>query len=150
MAKFGKKYRKLQLEEWKPYYIDYKILKHKIKLIKQKIVSNLRDGSLNIGAKRSIMPSVNIIPINRTTSLLLDDLTILYTRKYRPDLKEFIELLDKELNKCYLFYIKIEKELYYKVNSHLYTQTNYINYNLFEIYNEMFQLNKTVYLIKMF
>ena len=148
MAKFGKKYRKLQIEEWKPYYIDYKILKHQIKLIKQKINSNPRDGTLNIGANRSIMPSINIIPINRTTSLLLDDLTILYTRKYGPDLKEFIELLDEELNKCYLFYVKIEKELYYKVNSHLYTQTNYINYNLFEIYNEMCQLNKTVYLIK--
>ena len=148
MAKFGKKYRKLQIEEWKPYYIDYKILKHQIKLIKQKIDSNPRDGTLNIGANRSIMPSINIIPINRTTSLLLDDLTILYTRKYGPDLKEFIELLDEELNKCYLFYVKIEKELYYKVNSHLYTQTNYINYNLFEIYNEMCQLNKTVYLIK--
>ena len=147
MAKFGKKYRKLQIEEWKSYYINYKTLKHKIKLIKQKIDSNSRDGTFNLG-NRSIMPSLNIIPINRTTSLLLDDLSILYTRKYGPDLKEFIDLLDEELNKCYLFYIKIEKEIYYKVNSHLYTQTNYINYNLFEIYNEMCKLNKTVYLIK--
>ena len=147
MAKFGKKYRKLQIEEWKSYYINYKTLKHKIKLIKQKIDSNSRNGTLNLG-NRSIMPSLNIIPINRTTSLLLDDLSILYTRKYGPDLKEFIDLLDEELNKCYLFYIKIEKEIYYKVNSHLYTQTNYINYNLFEIYNEMCKLNKTVYLIK--
>ena len=148
MAKFGKKYRKLQIEEWKSYYINYKILKHKIKIIKQKIDSNQRDGTLNIGNNRSIMPSLNIIPINRTTSLLLDDLSILYTRPYGPDLKEFINLLNDELNKCYLFYIKIEKELYYKVNSHLYTQTNYINYNLFEIYHEMCKLNKTVYLIK--
>ena len=148
MAKFGKKYRKLQIEEWRPHYIDYKILKHKIKLIKQKIDSSPREGTLYIGNNRSIMPSLNIMPINRATSLLLDDLSILYTRKYGQDLREFIELLGNELNKCYFFYIKIEKELYRKVNSHLYTQTNYINYNLFEIYHEMCALNKTVYLIK--
>ena len=94
------------------------------------------------------MPSINIMPINRTTSLLLDDLSILYSRKFGQDLREFIELLGNELNKCYLYYIKIEKELYRKVNSHLYTQTNYNNYNLFEIYHEMCGLNKTVYLIK--
>ena len=149
MAKFGKKYRNLQIEEWKAHYINYKTLKHKIKLIKNKIESKPRDGTINIGENTSAMPSLNVMPIiNRTTSLLLDDLSILYFRKYGQDLKEFIELLDSELNKCYLFYIKIEKELYKKVNSHLYNQTNYINSNLFEIYKEMYKLNKTVFFIK--
>ena len=143
------KYRNLQIEEWKEYYINYKFLKHKIKLIKQKILSRPRDGTLNIAKNTSTMPSLNVMPIaNRTTSLLLDDLSILYLRKYGKDLKEFIQLLDNELNKCYLFYMKIEKELYKKVNSHLYTQTNYINYDLFEIYKEMCKINKTVFLIK--
>lgn len=45
-------------------------------------------------------------------------------------------------------FILTEKELYKKVNAHLYTQTNYINYNLFEIYTEMNKLNVTVYFIK--
>ena len=149
MAKFGKKYRNLQIEEWKAYYINYKSLKHKIKLIKQKILSRPRDGTLNIAKNTSTMPSLNVMPIaNRTTSLMLDDLSILYLRKYGKDLKEFVQLLDNELNKCYLFYMKIEKELYKKVNSHLYTQTNYINYDLFEIYKEMCKINKTVFLIK--
>ena len=148
MAKFGKKYRNSQLEVWKLHYIDYKILKQKIKSIKQKILSNPKEENLDLTNQR-IMTSLNVIPIvNRTTSLLLDDLSILYLRKYGKDLKEFIELLDNELNKCYLFYIRIEKEIYKKVNGHLYTQTNYINYNSFEIYNEMIKLNKTVFLIK--
>ena len=148
MAKFGKKYRNSQLEVWKLHYIDYKILKQKIKSIKQKILSNPKEENLDLTNQR-IMTSLNVIPIvNRTTSLLLDDLSILYLRKYGKDLKEFIELLDNELNKCYLFYMRIEKEIYKKVNGHLYTQTNYINYNSFEIYNEMIKLNKTVFLIK--
>ena len=149
MVKFGKKYRNLQIEEWKSHYINYKLLKQKIKAIKQKIVSRQRDGSLNLASHSSIMQSMNVIPIiNRRTSLLLDDLSVLYQRKYGQDLKEFIELLDSELNKCYLFYMRMEKELYKKVNSHLYTQTNYLNYNSFEIYKEMNKLNKTVFLIK--
>ena len=149
MAKFGKKYRNLQIEEWKPYYINYKLLKQKIKSINNKILSESRDGTLNIGNKTSIIPSLGVMPIaNRATSLLLDDLSILYLRKYGQDLKEFIELLDDELNKCYLFYLRIEKEIYKKVNMHLYTQTHYINYNLFEIYIEICKLKKTVFLIK--
>ena len=148
MAKFGKKYRNSQIEEWKLHYINYKILKQKIKSIKKKVLSHPKEEILDLVNQRN-MTSLDVIPIvNRTTSLLLDDITILYLRKYGQDLKEFIELLNDELNKCYLFYIRIEKELYRKVNRHLYTQTNYINYNSFEIYNEMIKLNKTVFLIK--
>ena len=149
MAKFGKKYRNGQIEEWKSHYINYKILKHKIKMIKLKILSKPRDNTLNLGIKMSYMSSLNVIPItNRRTSLLLDDLSILFLSKYGQDLKEFVELLNNELNKFYLFYMKIEKELYKRVNSHLYTQTNYINYNLLNIYKEICKINKTVYLIK--
>ena len=148
MAKFGKKYRNNQIEEWKEHYINYKLLKHKIKIIKQKILSEPRDNTLNLASKNRYMNSLSVIPITkRRTSLLLDDISILYLRKYGQDLKEFIELLDNELNKCYLFYIQIENELYKNVNSHLYTQTNYINYNIFDIYQEICKLNKTVYFI---
>ena len=148
MAKFGKKYRNNQIEEWKEHYINYKLLKHKIKIIKQKILSEPRDNTLNLASKNRYMNSLSVIPITkRRTSLLLDDISILYLRKYGQDLKEFIELLDNELNKCYFFYIQIEKELYKNVNSHLYTQTNYINYNIFDIYQEICKLNKTVYFI---
>jgi SPX domain protein involved in polyphosphate accumulation len=149
MAKFGKKYKTSQIEEWKSHYINYKAMKQKIKSIKKKIESRQRDNTLNLAEENSLIPSLNVIPILKgRASLQLDDLSLLYRRKYGQDLKEFIELLDSELNKCYLFYIKLEKELFKKVNTHLYTQTNYPNYNTYEIYMEMKKLNKTVFLIK--
>ena len=149
MVKFGKKYRHSHIEEWRNYYINYKILKQKIKAINEKINIRKRSGTLNVNNKISI-PKISLMPIRNktTTSLLLDDLTILYEGQFGQELKEFIDLLDNELNKCYLFFISTEKELFKKVNAHLYTQTHYINYNLFEIYSEMNKLNVTVYFIK--
>ena len=148
MAKFGKKYRNCQIEEWRNHYINYKILKQKIKAIKEKINIRKRSGTL-INNKLNVQ-KISLMPIRNitTASLLLDDLSILYQGQFGPDLKEFIDLLDNELNKCYSFFILTEKELFKKVNAHLYTQTNYINYNLYEIYTEMNKLNVTVYFIK--
>jgi len=148
MVKFGKKYRNCQIEEWRNHYINYKILKQKIKAIKEKINIRKRSGTL-INNKLNVQ-KISLMPIRNitTASLLLDDLSILYQGQFGPDLKEFIDLLDSELNKCYSFFILTEKELFKKVNAHLYTQTNYINYNLFEIYTEMNKLNVTVYFIK--
>ena len=149
MAKFGKKYRTSQIKEWKSHYINYKAMKQKIKSIRKKIESKERDNTLNLAEQNSLIPSLNVIPIIKgRASLQLDDLSLLYGRKYGQDLKEFIDLLDSELDKCYLFYIKLENELFKKVNTHLYTQTNYPNYNAYEIYIEMKKLNKTVFLIK--
>ena len=149
MVKFGKKYRNSQIEEWRNHYINYKILKQKIKAINEKINIRKRSGTLLVNNKLSIQ-KISLMPIRNitTTSLLLDDLSILYQGQFGQDLKEFIDLLDNELNKCYLFFISTEKELFKKVNTHLYTQTNYINYNLFEIYTEMNKLNVTVFFIK--
>ena len=149
MAKFGKKYRHSQIEEWKNHYINYKVLKQKIKAINEKINIRKRSGTVNVNNKLSIQ-KISLMPIRNitATSLLLDDLSILYQGQFGQELKEFIDLLDSELNKCYLFFILTEKELYKKVNAHLITQTNYINYNLFDIYAEMNKLNVTVYFIK--
>ena len=149
MAKFGKKYRNFQINEWSSNYIDYKRLKQKIKSIKAKIDEDIRNGTLISDINISIMPSLEVIPIEkRKENLNLNDFSILYTRKYGKELEQFIEILNEELNKYYSFYKILENELYQKVNNHLYTQTNYLNYNLFDIYNEMHKLNKTVFLIK--
>ena len=149
MAKFGKKYRSLQINEWRSHYLDYKRLKQKIKSIKQKIDKDIINGTFFFDLEENGMPSLNVIPIeSRRATLNVNDLTILYTRKYGKDLQEFVEILDEELNKYYSFYILLEQELYQKVNNHLYTQTNYQNYSLLDIYNEMNKLHKTAFLIK--
>ena len=149
MAKFGKKYRFLQIQEWSSHYFDYKRLKQKIKSIKQKINKDITKGSFISDIDKSMMPSLDVIPIeSRRATLNVNDLSILYTRKYGKELEEFVEILDDEIDKYYSFYLLLERELYQKVNNHLYTQTNYQNYNLFDIFNEMNKLNKTAFLIK--
>lgn len=104
MAKFGKKYRNSQIEEWRNYYINYKILKQKIKAINEKINERKRKGTININNKLSLQ-KISLMPIRNitSTSLLLDDLSILYQGQFGQELKEFIDLLDTELNKCYSF-----------------------------------------------
>ena len=47
MGKYGKIFRKLQLEEWKDEYINYKLLKQKIKSIKGKIFFELDKIEIN-------------------------------------------------------------------------------------------------------
>ena len=149
MAKFGKKYRIVQIKEWSSNYINYKRLKQKIKAIKEKINEDIKNGTLISDINLTIISSLNVIPIEkRKATVNLNDLTILYTRKYGKELEQFVEILNEELNKFYSFYIILERELYLKVNNHLYTQTNYQNYNLFDVYNEMNKLNKTAFLIK--
>ena len=110
MAKFGKKYRHSQIEEWKNHYINYKALKQKIKAINEKINIRKRSGTVNVNNKLSIQ-KISLMPIRNitATSLLLDDLSILYQGQFGQELKEFIDLLDSELNKCYLFFILTKK-----------------------------------------
>ena len=105
MVKFGKEYRQLQLDEWKKYYLDYKGLKHKIKLMKNEL---LRDKSLkDIGMRPSLL----------TTPLLPDEIeenkesSNIFKDKKGEDLKEFITLLINEFKKSYSFFINIEKVL---------------------------------------
>ena len=149
MAKFGKNYRTLQIHEWSTYYLNYKRLKQKIKSIKAKIDKDINDGTYINDINISLMSSLKVIPIEqRISSSNLDDLNILYKRKYGKDLEEFVEILNEEIFKFCSFYLTLEKELYQKVNNHLYTQTNFLSYNLLDIYNEMNNLNKTAFLIK--
>ncbi len=42
MVKYGKEYRKLQLDEWKKYYLNYKLLKQKIKEMKKTLFKELK------------------------------------------------------------------------------------------------------------
>ena len=142
MVKFGKEYRQLQLDEWKKYYLDYKGLKHKIKLMKNEL---LRDKSLkDIGMRPSLL----------TTPLLPDEIeenkesSNIFKDKKGEDLKEFITLLINEFKKSYSFFINIEKVLIRKVNTHLYTQTSYSTFSLSELSKEMTSLSLTIYLTK--
>ena len=142
MVKFGKEYRSLQLDEWKKYYFDYKILKRKIKEMKGELIKDL--NITNYGK----MPSLLETPLLPDESNEKGKANDIYKAKNGQYLKEFIELLVKEFKKSYNFFKEIEKVLIKKINNHLYIQTSYSAYSLLELSKEMKSLSLTVYLAK--
>ena len=142
MVKFGKEYRQLQLEEWKKYYLDYKGLKHKIRLMKRVLVQEIKVKD------RTSRPSLQATPLLPEEIASNEEASGIYKDKKGEHLKEFIELLIKEFKKSYDFFTNIEKVLIKKVNAHLYTQTSYSAYTLAELTKEMKSLSLTIYLVK--
>jgi len=142
MVKFGKEYRALQLDEWKKYYLDYKILKRKIKEMKRVLIKDLKIAD---ELKRPSLLETPLLPDESNEKGKSNDI---YKAKNGQYLKEFIELLLKEFKKSYNFFIDIEKVLIKKINTHLYTQTSYSTYSPLELSKEMKSLTLTVYLAK--
>ena len=147
MVKYGKEYRKLQLDEWKKYYINYKTLKQKIKEMKQTLFNEIRD-SRGLGAEFLSVPLIPDDSPNIEKTKENESLTSLYKEEKGKHLKEFIELLMQEFKRSYSFFIGIEKVLIKKMNTHLYTQTSYSTYSLSELKKEMKSISLTVYLAK--
>ena len=87
MVKYGKIYRKIQTEEWKKYYIDYKLLKQKIKEIKNKLTNVIRT-SRNRKLSRASLLSTSLIPEEDIES----ENNSLYKEENGIYLKEFVEL----------------------------------------------------------
>ena len=141
MVKYGKTYRKIQTEEWKKYYLDYKLLKKKIKEIKENIGQSPKK---NLRESRSSLLLTPLVPDDDIENESFN----LYKEENGKYLKEFIDMLLKEFYKSYNFYVKIENVLVKKMNVHLCTQANYSNYNLEELSKEMKSLTLTVFLSK--
>ena len=142
MVKFGKQYRQLQLDEWKKYYLDYKGLKHKIRQMKRVLVKDIKTKDK---ANRPSLLTTPILPDEISND---EDGPNIFKDKKGEHLKEFIELLIKEFQKSYSFFIQIEKVLIKKVNTHLYTQTSYSTYTIEELTKEMKSLSLTIYMAK--
>ena len=139
MGKYGKIFRKLQLEEWKDEYINYKLLKQKIKSIKGKIFFELDKIEIN---------SSNLIPLIPDDNEEDQNLNSLYNDKFGDYLKEFIDLLNKEFRKAYVFFINMEKDLFKKINTHLHAKKSYNNYSLNDILSEIESIRHSAYLTK--
>ena len=147
MVKFGKLYKSIQTAEFKDNYIDYKKLKQKIKKIREIIPAdspsffqdNLVFGNLRYNLDLSITNDVYNPKSNKLT---------INESKYNEQLVEFKNLLDKEFQKFFKFFLKIKRNLHKKLNKHLYTQTNYSNYKEIELLDEINNLRQTMYLAK--
>ena len=142
MVKYGKQYRKLQLEEWKKYYLDYKGLKHKIRQMKRVLVQDIKTK------EKTTRPSLLSTPLLPEEIVENKEGSNIYSDKKGQHLKEFITLLLNEFKKSYNFFLNIEKVLIKKVNTHLYIQTSYSTYTLAELTKEIKSISLTIYLVK--
>ena len=145
MVKYGKQYREYQIEEWKPHYINYKALKQKIKQIKTKLPKEEEPSNTLFGV--SNLNPMPLIPDN-LDSTEDQNLAPLFESKYGKYLKDFIDLLNKEFHKFYIFFSSTEKQLYQEINTHLYAKDNYNKYSKKQIKNEMNSLGVSIYLAK--
>ena len=145
MVKYGKQYREYQIEEWKPHYINYKALKQKIKQIKAKLPKEEEPSNTLFGV--SNLNPMPLIPDN-LDSTEDQNLAPLFESKYGKYLKDFIDLLNKEFHKFYVFFSSTEKQLYQEINTHLYAKDNYNKFSKKQIKNEMNSLGVSIYLAK--
>ena len=145
MVKYGKQYREYQIEEWKSHYIDYKILKQKIKYLRTKLPKKeeLPDNFFEV----SEINEIPLIPDNNDT-LEDQNLAPLFELKYGEYLKEFIDLLNEQFHKFYVFFSNTEKQLYQEINTHLYAKENYKTYSKKKIKSELNSLGICIYLAK--
>ena len=100
MVKYGKKFRKIQLPEWKGKYFDYKKFKQFIK-------KNNPDNSFPIQE-------------NEKESDVLNSLD--------KKIQKFIQDLDQEIKKVYIFFIAKEKKK--DINKYLHQKDDYEEFNL--------------------
>jgi hypothetical protein len=115
MVKFGKKFRETKIKEWEDNYIDYKSLKHFIKVnndpSKLKLIQYYFQYIANI------------------KSLRREELV-----------RKFNELLEDEIKKIYKFFVKQERELYLQINTRLHVRKRYLNFSLDQIGKELDEL----------
>ena len=144
MVKFGKQYRELQIQEWTEHYIDYKALKQKIKYLRTKLPNNETwDTFIDIS-------NLNSMPLEPDNNNLDGDqyLAPLFSLKNGNYLKEFIDLLNEQFHKFYIFFSNTEKQLYKKINMHLYSKDNYNKLSKKKIKSEINSLGICIYLAK--
>ena len=143
MVKYGKQYREFQVQEWVKHYIDYKVLKQKIKYLKTKLPRReVPNPLINI----SNLSSMALEPGNNITEDQY--LSPLYKLENGNYLKEFIDLLNEQFHKFYVFFSNTEKQLYKQINMHLYAKENYKNLSRKKIKSEINSLGICIYLAK--
>ena len=145
MVKYGKQYREYQIEEWKPHYINYKALKQKIKQIREKLPNDQQPSNSLFGVS-----NLNPLPLepDKFDSTEDQNFALLYKSKYGKYLKEFIDLLNEQFHKFYVFFSNTEKQLYQEINTHLYARDNYEKFSRKQIKREINSLGVSIYLAR--
>ena len=105
MVKFGKEFRTYQIKQWKEYYINYKALKQEIKKIRANIEKSRTTNTTVISDIGH--PSIKPLELVPDDSIVVEtqDLHSLYKLRYGNELKNFIDLLEKEFRKSYIHFV---------------------------------------------
>ena len=146
MVKFGKEFRKFQVNQWKNQYINYKKLKQEIKRIRNVISESIKNEKTEIRITEFGHPNLQPQELDTPLNTSMIDLPTLYDGRYGIELKNFIDLLNKEFRKCYVHFVSQEKELYKAVNVHCSRRTMYKEYSIIGIHNEINLLTSTLVL----
>ena len=115
MTKYGKKFRKVQLSEWKGRYFDYKRFKQ---FIKRNNPDNLFPIQEEDKKEKEKEKDNNLYET-------LEDKT-----------KHFTEELDKEIKRVFVFFTNKEKKLYKDINKCLHQKEDYAEFELNEYYTQ--------------
>ena len=124
MVKYGKEFRKIQKKEWKEKYFNYKLFKQTIKSI-------LTGNQTLIIEDKDTINSQNLSQSNLSQD-----------RRARKaaKIKQFIDTLDVEMKKVFIFFTNEEKKLYVNINSHLHQKEDYPVLELNEYLKEFHEL----------
>ena len=115
MTKYGKKFRKVQLSEWKGRYFDYKKFKQFIK----------RNNPDNLFPIQEEDKKEKEKDKNNDIYETLED-----------KIKHFTEELDKEIKRVFVFFTNKEKKLYKDINKCLHQKEDYAEFELNEYYTQ--------------
>ena len=115
MTKYGKKFRKVQLSEWKGRYFDYKKFKQFIK----------RNNPDNLFPIQEEDKKEKEKDKNNDIYETLED-----------KIKHFTEELDKEIKRVFVFFTNKEKKLYKDINKCLHQKEDYADFELNEYYTQ--------------
>ena len=108
------KYLKYQFRE----YFNFKLFESFIQEF------NLILSEENISDKEIEILNYSILTPPLNHSFHEDKLENLFNNVHGKELRKFINSLDEEIKRNYLFYAKIERELYLSINSHLHKRKN--------------------------
>ena len=161
--KFGKKFLKFQIKGWEKEYINYKRLKQIIKSINKKITvfnNNIISNDIIQETEEIKDPllSNGQIDENKNNELLInlksEDLKEFFSNFEIENnnniyhLYDFIQSLDEEFKKVYVFFINQERDLYNQINSFLYFKKNIKKEDIKNLINSLLKAVDLAYCLK--
>ena len=114
MAKYGKKFRKIQIAEWKEKYFNYKLYKQKIKALL---------------SEKNSEEFISQFDDERQTDISS------WTFKFE-------ESLDKDIKKIFIFFSNKERSLYKKINKLLHMKEDYNTFELNDYLEQYQEINE--------